>query len=67
MNKLSLRKFAPSVASGGLVFYNNTKLPNDFQASQARVVCVPRSEIGDPLGSAKVANVVMLGALLEDN
>jgi len=66
MNELSLRKFAASVASGGLILYNHTKLPDDFKVTQARVVCVPASEIADRLGSAKVANVVMLGALLEE-
>jgi 2-oxoisovalerate ferredoxin oxidoreductase beta subunit len=66
MNELSLHKFAPSVASGGLILYNNAKLPEGFSAPQARVVCVPVSEIADQLGSAKVANVVMLGALLEE-
>ena len=66
MNELSLRKFAASVVSGGLILYNQTKLPDDFKVSQARVVCVPASEIADRLGSAKVANVVMLGALLEE-
>jgi 2-oxoisovalerate ferredoxin oxidoreductase beta subunit len=66
MNELSLRKFASSVVSGGLILYNHSHLPDDFQVSQARVVCVPVSEIADKLGSAKVANVVMLGALLEE-
>ena len=66
MNELSLRKFAASVVSGGLVLYNQTRLPEDFSVSQARVVCVPASEIADRIGSAKVANVVMLGALLEE-
>ncbi|MGB7555187.1 MAG: 2-oxoacid:acceptor oxidoreductase family protein [Candidatus Korobacteraceae bacterium] len=66
MNELSLHKFAPSVVSGGLILYNNTKLPEGFSAPQARVVCVPASEIADRLGSAKVANVVMLAALLEE-
>ncbi|HLI61790.1 MAG TPA: 2-oxoacid:acceptor oxidoreductase family protein, partial [Terriglobales bacterium] len=66
MNELSLHKFAPTVASGGLILYNSTKLPEGFSAPQARVVCVPASEIADGLGSAKVANVVMLGALLEE-
>ena len=66
MNELSLHKFAPSVASGGLILYNSTKLPEGFAAPQARVVCVPASEIADGLGTAKVANVVMLGALLEE-
>jgi len=29
-------------------------------------VCIPVSEMADHIGSAKVANVVMLGALLEE-
>jgi 2-oxoisovalerate ferredoxin oxidoreductase beta subunit len=66
MNELSLYKFAPTVASGGLILYNGTKLPEGFTAPQARIICVPASEIADKLGSAKVANVVMLAALLEE-
>ncbi len=66
MNELSLHKFGSSVVSGGLILYNQTKLPAGFEAPQARVVCVPASEIADRLGSAKVANVVMLAALLEE-
>ena len=30
------------------------------------MVCVPASDIADKLGSVKVANVVMMGALLEE-
>ncbi len=66
MNEQSLRKFAPTVAPGGLILYNRDRLPEDFAEPNARVVCLPASEIADKLGSAKVANVVMLGALLED-
>ena len=66
MNEISLHKFAPSVASGGLILYNSTKPPEGFSAPQARIICVPASDIADKLGSAKVANVVMLGALLEE-
>jgi 2-oxoisovalerate ferredoxin oxidoreductase beta subunit len=66
MNELSLRKFASTVSSGGLILYNSHKLPDDMNITLARVVCVPVSEIADRMGSAKVANVVMLGALLEE-
>ena len=66
MNEQSLRKFAPTVAPGGLILYNRDRLPEDFVITHARVICVPASEIADRLGSAKVANVVMLGALLEE-
>ena len=41
-------------------------MPEDLAIPQAQVVCIPASEIADKLGSAKVANVVILGALLEE-
>jgi 2-oxoisovalerate ferredoxin oxidoreductase beta subunit len=66
MNELSLRKFAPQVASGGLILYNNSRLPQDFPLPQARVICIPASEMADKLGSTKVTNVVMMGALLAE-
>lgn len=66
MNEPSLRKFADQVAPGGVILYNRDRLPEDFAPTQARVLCVPASEIADTLGAAKVANVVMLGALLEE-
>jgi 2-oxoisovalerate ferredoxin oxidoreductase beta subunit len=66
MNEISLRKFAPQVVPGGTIFYNRESLPPDFVSTQARVICVPASEMADRLGSGKVANVIMLGALLEE-
>ncbi|MFZ0535260.1 MAG: 2-oxoacid:acceptor oxidoreductase family protein, partial [Candidatus Sulfotelmatobacter sp.] len=65
MNEMSLRKFASEVAPSGIILYGRDQLPEDFCISQAQVVCIPASEIADKLGSAKVANVVMAGALLE--
>jgi 2-oxoisovalerate ferredoxin oxidoreductase beta subunit len=65
MNEPSLRKFAAQVAADGLVLYNRDALPPGFSVPQARVYCVPASEIADRLGAAKAANMVMLGALLE--
>ena len=66
MNEPSLRKFAEQVAPGGVILYNRDRLPEGFNVSQARVICIPASELADQIGSAKVANVVMLGALLEE-
>jgi 2-oxoisovalerate ferredoxin oxidoreductase beta subunit len=66
MNEPSVRKFAPEVQAGGLIFYNQNNLPADMPPTQARVICIPASEIADQLGSAKAANIVMLGALLEE-
>jgi Pyruvate/2-oxoacid:ferredoxin oxidoreductase gamma subunit len=66
MNEISLRKFAPAVKPGGLVLYNRESLPEDFEPPPAHVVCVPASALADGLGSSKVANVLMLGALLAE-
>jgi len=66
MNEFSLRKFGPQVAQGGLILYNASEIPAEFSVPQARTICLLASEIADLLGSAKVTNIVMLGAMLED-
>ena len=66
MNEISLRKFAPQVARGGIIIYGREQLPENFSAPDSQVVCVPASDIADKLGSAKVANMVIMGALLEE-
>src|SRR5574337_1201381 len=45
-------------------FENESKYPG--VAIGARVLCLPATEIADRLGAGKVANVVLLGALLEE-
>jgi len=66
MNEFSLRKFAPEVASGGLILYNGASVPADFAAPGVQVVAIPAAEIADKLGSIKAANIVLMGALLEE-
>jgi len=66
MNEISLRKFAPSVGPQGLILFNGTTLPPDFELPSSRIVCIPATEIADGLGSTKVANVVLMGAFLEE-
>jgi len=66
MNEISLRKFAPAVVPKGLILYSRDTLPADFEMPPARVICIPASEIADKLGSTKAANIVLMGALLEE-
>jgi 2-oxoisovalerate ferredoxin oxidoreductase beta subunit len=66
MNEFSLRKFAPEVASGGLILYSGSSIPADFAAPGVQVVAIPAAEMADKLGSIKAANIVMMGALLEE-
>jgi len=66
MNEISLRKFAPLVAERGLILYNGAAPPTDFVAPEARLASIPASDIADKLGFPKAANIVLLGALLEE-
>jgi len=65
MNEPSLRKFGPQVKAGGVILYNGRCLPEGMDYDGVTVACVPANEIADQIGSAKIANVVMLGAFLE--
>jgi len=65
MNEPSLRKFLPTVEPGGLVLYNGVRTPEDCARWDVRILTRPFTEIADGLGASKVANIVMLGALLE--
>jgi 2-oxoisovalerate ferredoxin oxidoreductase beta subunit len=65
MNEPSLRKFGPQAKPGGVLLYNGRSLPEDLKFDGVNVTCVPANEIADKIGSPKVANMVMLGALIE--
>jgi 2-oxoisovalerate ferredoxin oxidoreductase beta subunit len=65
MNEFSLHKFGCEVARSGVILYNGRGLPSDFNSPDAQVICIPASEIADSIGSAKAANIVMLGAILK--
>jgi 2-oxoisovalerate ferredoxin oxidoreductase beta subunit len=65
LNEPSLRKFLPSVEEGATVLYNGIELPPGCSRPDVRIVALPFTQLADELGASKVANVVMLGALLE--
>ena len=65
MNEPALRKFLPAVEPGGIVLYNGATLPEGCQRADVRAAALPFTQFADELGSSKVANMVMLGALLE--
>jgi len=65
MNEPSLRKFAGTVPEDGLILYNGASVPADLGPLARQIISLPASEVADKLGSAKVANMVLLGALLE--
>ena len=65
LNEPSLRKFLPAVEEGGTVLYNGSEIPEGCNRGDVRLIALPFTNIADEAGSPKVANMVMLGALLE--
>ncbi|HEY3837342.1 MAG TPA: 2-oxoacid:acceptor oxidoreductase family protein [Bryobacteraceae bacterium] len=65
MNEPSLRKFVSAVAPDGWVVYNGDSLPEGCERADVHVIARNFTEEADAVGGAKVANMMMLGALLE--
>jgi len=65
LNEPSLRKFLPGVEPGGMAIYNGDELPEDCVRADVRMTAMHVTRLADGLGSARAANIVMLGALLE--
>lgn len=62
MNEASLDKFLPRLRSGGRLFVNSSIVKKPLARQDVRPVYVPATELALQMGSAKVLNVIMLGA-----
>lgn len=65
MNLPSMQKFEPTVAKGGVMLYNSSLIEASPKRSDIKTIAVPCNEIAAELKNDRVANMVMLGALLE--
>ena len=65
MNEPSLRKFYASVHPDGWILYNGETIPEECNRKDVHVLACQFSQVADDLGDPRVANMVMLGALLE--
>lgn len=65
MNNPSMDKFESYVKPGGLLFVNSSLIDVPATRSDITYVNVPVNDIALELGNDRVANMVMLGALLE--
>jgi 2-oxoisovalerate ferredoxin oxidoreductase beta subunit len=63
MNQPSLNAFEKTVVDGGLIIVDTSIVEGRPDAKRLRSVLLPASEMADEVGTPKVANVVMLGAL----
>ena len=62
MNEPSLPKFEPLLKKGGLMIINSSLINSRPTRTDITAVCVPCNEIAEQVGSARVANLVALGA-----
>jgi len=65
MNRPSLVRFQNQIKSGGVLFMNTSLIKTDTSRDDIEVVRVAADAIAKELGSAKSANMVMLGAFVK--
>ncbi|NDJ86563.1 MAG: 2-oxoacid:ferredoxin oxidoreductase subunit gamma [Chloroflexi bacterium] len=63
-NKPSYEKYEGLVAEGGLIAYNASLIETQGERKDIDQIAVPATSLADELGNLKLANIVMLGALL---
>lgn len=64
MNLPSLGKFEPRMKPGGTVILNTSLADRPVERDDLCVVALPATEIAEELGDKRMANMVMLGALM---
>jgi 2-oxoglutarate ferredoxin oxidoreductase subunit gamma len=64
MNRPSLTKFQNQIKAGGVLFLNSSLIQTNTSRDDIEVVRVAADAIAKELGSAKSANMVMLGAFI---
>jgi len=65
MNRPSLEKFEGSVVKGGIIFVNSSLIEIKSTRQDLRVFYIPANNLAEDLGNGKVANNIILGALIE--
>jgi 2-oxoglutarate ferredoxin oxidoreductase subunit gamma len=64
MNQPSFARFQSILQAGGLLCANSSIVNTESARSDIEILTIPTSELAEQLGTMKVANMVMLGALV---
>ena len=64
MNLPSLDKFEPMLAKDGILLINSSLIERPAHRTDVKVCRIPCNDIAQELGNSKVANMVMVGAIL---
>ena len=64
MNQPSFARFQSILQAGGLLCANSSLVDTESARSDIEILATPTSELAEGLGTIKVANMIMLGALI---
>ena len=64
MNPDSMDKYEPLVKPGGLLVVNSTLVRDRSKRDDIETIYVPANDLAVELGNARMANVILLGAML---
>ncbi|MCX7950613.1 MAG: 2-oxoacid:acceptor oxidoreductase family protein [Clostridiales bacterium] len=65
MNRPSLDKFESHVVKGGLLIIDSDLVNREPERDDIEVIKIPAQTVAEEVGSKKIANMVLLGALVE--
>jgi 2-oxoglutarate ferredoxin oxidoreductase subunit gamma len=67
MNKPSLLRFGPMVQPGGRLFINSSLIDTtEADYPETKTICVPTIDLAAKAGDQRLANMTMLGAMIEE-
>lgn len=64
MNEQAFNKFSGDVKEGGVMVVNSSRVTSEIEKGSAKVITVPVDDIALEVGNIKVANIVIIGALI---
>jgi 2-oxoglutarate ferredoxin oxidoreductase subunit gamma len=65
MNKPSMTRFQNLLEAGGVMLVNSSLIEGEVTRGDIEVIKVPANTLAEELGSAKSANMIMLGAFIK--
>jgi len=64
MNRASIERFEPQLKPNGLLIMNTSLIKNPPNRSDIEIIGIRATDIAKELGDSRIANMVMLGALI---
>jgi 2-oxoglutarate ferredoxin oxidoreductase subunit gamma len=65
LNQPSMIRFQNNIRSGGVMFLNSNLIPAAPSRADIEVISIPANTVAESLGSARSANMVILGAFIK--